>query len=101
MRRDCSITDGHRDEIKQNFYFEKGTSKVQWPNSKHNSNPSLAVDCVPWPEKWSSVEAFDELKEIVWEEWAMMKDEGLTDNFNLVWGGDWKSFCDRPHWELR
>ena len=44
---DITILEGHRDEEKQNEYFNKGVSKVKFPNSKHNSNPSMAVDATP------------------------------------------------------
>lgn len=107
-RRDCSITEGFRDEAKQDYYFKVGTSKVKWPDSKHNSEPSMAVDCVPWPEKWDSKEAFFELRDIVLEEWDRMKSQGVTSDFELRWGGDWDSdgdfedqtFNDYPHYEL-
>tara|TARA_R110000772_G_scaffold159893_1_gene271073 strand:+ start:774 stop:1091 length:318 start_codon:yes stop_codon:yes gene_type:complete len=100
--------EGHRDELKQDYYFKIGTSKVQYPDSKHNSTPSLAVDCTPWPEKWSSEAAFHELRVIILDEWNRMKDQGLTEGFDLRWGGDWDSdgdfddqtFNDLPHWEL-
>jgi len=107
-RRDCSITEGHRDKLKQNYYFKIETSKVQWPDSKHNSTPSMAVDCVPYPEMWDSKKAFFELREIVLEEWAIMEEQGLTEGYELRWGGDWDSdgdfddqtFNDYPHWEI-
>lgn len=38
---------GYRDQEAQNSAFASGHSKKQWPHSKHNSSPSLAVDlCV-------------------------------------------------------
>jgi len=104
--RDCSVTEGHRDKVKQNYYFKTGTSKVQWPDSDHNSIPSMAVDCVPYPELWSSKAAFFELREVVLAKWSTMEDEGLTDGYVLKWGGDWdddgdfddQTFNDYPHW---
>lgn len=48
LNRDCSIICGHREEEDQNKAFEEGRSKVQWPNSKHNLIPSLAVDVAPY-----------------------------------------------------
>jgi len=45
---DCTIVCGHRGEIEQNEAFANGYSKLQWPNSKHNSMPSDAVDAVPY-----------------------------------------------------
>lgn len=108
IRTDCSITQGTRGREAQTLVFERGLSRVEWPNSKHNSTPSMAVDVVPWPEKWSSVPAFLKLKDIVLDEWAKMKQENLTQGFTLRWGGDWdgdgdrkdQTFDDLPHWEL-
>ena len=106
--RDCSITEGHRGMEAQKYVFSRGLSKVDWSDSKHNLIPSLAVDAVPWPEKWSSEKAFLELRIIIQQEWPKMKQEGATEGYRLRWGGDWdmdgdrndQSFHDLPHWEL-
>jgi len=45
---DFSIIEGHRTKEKQDDYFNNGASKVQWPNSKHNSLPSKAGDAAPY-----------------------------------------------------
>ncbi len=107
-RRDCSVTEGHRDGAKQDQYYYQGVSKVKWPNSKHNIQPSFAIDLVPWPEKWDSETAFLDLHKTAMEEWDKMTGEGLTGGFLLRWGGDWDSdgdrtdqtFNDLPHYEL-
>ena len=44
---DCSVICGHREAKEQNEAFASGNSKIQWPDSKHNSIPSLAVDVAP------------------------------------------------------
>lgn len=106
--RDCSITCGHRNEVDQNQVYEKRLSRVRWPNSKHNSLPSMAVDVVPWPEKWESESAFLDLYEVIRDSWASMVAENLTEDYCLRWGGDWdgdgdrkdQTFDDLPHWEL-
>lgn len=46
---DFSIIEGHRDEATQDEYYFTGKSKVQYPGSKHNKFPSLAVDIAPFP----------------------------------------------------
>lgn len=48
----CTIQTGHRPEWEQNEAYEKKTSTVRWPDSKHNKLPSLAVDVVPFPIVW-------------------------------------------------
>lgn len=45
---DCSVTEGHRTQEKQDDYFDNGKSKVSWPDSKHNTSPSDAFDLVPY-----------------------------------------------------
>ena len=45
---DCTVVCGHRGEQEQNEAYENGYSQLQWPNSKHNSTPSKAVDVVPY-----------------------------------------------------
>ena len=48
---DFGVVCGVRSEKEQNKAFAEGKSKVQYPNSKHNLVPSLAVDIVPWDGK--------------------------------------------------
>ena len=45
---DVLIVDGHRGEKEQNDAFRRGTSKLRYPNSKHNKKPALAFDAVPF-----------------------------------------------------
>ena len=45
---DFSIVTGHRNKEEQNRLYQQGFSKLKWPNGKHNSNPSLAVDVAPY-----------------------------------------------------
>lgn len=46
---DCSILVGHRNEEDQNDAFDRGASKVRYPDSKHNRSPSLAADVDVYP----------------------------------------------------
>lgn len=94
---------GHRDQAGQEAAFKAGASKLRWPKSKHNSVPSLAVDLAPlagggvsWD--WAHYHA---VAPVIKDEWAKMRAEGIVPpGVGLVWGGDWKSFRDGPHWEL-
>lgn len=45
---DCTIVCGHREKPEQDKAFAEGKSKLQYPNSKHNKIPSLAVDAAPY-----------------------------------------------------
>lgn len=41
---DFGISCGHRGETEQDALYFSGKSKVKFPNSKHNANPSKAFD---------------------------------------------------------
>jgi len=47
-RYDFTVICGHRGEEDQNKAVQEGNSKLQFPNSKHNTIPSLAVDLAPY-----------------------------------------------------
>lgn len=101
--RDISIIQGHRDEATQNKYYERGVSKVQWPNSYHNRSPSLAVDVQPAPYNEATLR--EDLSYIAGMFVGIGKEMGL----NIRWGGDWdrdgetadNNFDDLFHFELR
>lgn len=54
---DIKLLHGHRDQATQNQLFADGLSKLQWPDSRHNTHPSMAVDVAPWPipQKWGEL----------------------------------------------
>lgn len=90
---DFTVICGHRGEEEQNKAFAEGKSKLKFPNSKHNSRPSMAVDLAPYPINWNDKEAFKRLSILI-KKIASDKQIGIT------WGGDWKRFRDLPHYEL-
>lgn len=89
-----------RDRDTQDAHFNKGTSKVRYPNSAHNIGE--AVDIVHGLFHW----------EMSRSEWSLLGVLGklALDRVNaqlpkerklaLTWGGDWKSFWDPAHWEI-
>lgn len=90
---DCSILCGHRGQQEQNEAFETGKSKLQWPMSRHNSIPSTAVDCSPYPLNWSDTQAFKDLA-------AIIKSTAMQLGIEVTWGGDW-AMRDMDHWQLK
>ena len=66
--------------------------------SKHNYTPSLAVDIAPWKSgkgiDWDDIDRFKELAVVV-------KKAADTVGVAIQWGGDWKTFKDWPHWEIK
>lgn len=102
--RDFVIVCGHRNEADQNKALAEGKSKVAFPNSKHNSMPSLAVDIAPYTGRaidWNDAKAFAALAGFVC---GIAAARGVK----LRWGGDWNSdgatsderFVDLPHLEV-
>ena len=104
---DCTILEGHRNKEKQYLAYAKKASKHRWPNSKHNSLPSKAVDVAPWPipyewgENWKDRVKFYELKAIIFYVAAQK-------GYKIRYGGDWdmdydykdNTFDDLVHFEL-
>ena len=98
---DCSIIEGHRSAERQNKLFEEGRTKVKYPHGRHNSNPSRAVDVVPYPIDWDDRARFHLFAGFVI---GIAQSMGIK----LRWGGDWNmnfevddnNFDDFPHFEL-
>ena len=100
---DCTILEGHRCKKNQDLYFYRGLSKVKWPNSKHNADPSRAVDVVPYVVGKLS---FDMLDCCYFAGYVKAVADRL--GIKIRWGGDWNrddcisnnSFQDLVHFEL-
>lgn len=97
---DFTVLCGHRSKDEQDAAFASGHSKLPWPWSKHNLFPSLAVDIAPYPIDWNDEARFIALSGEVKRAWGAMTD-AAKQRYDLSWGGDWVSFRDLPHWELR
>jgi len=105
---DCTVLTGHRGQIEQDKHFEAGTSKVKWPDGKHNKRPSEAIDIAPWPipENWGE----NHWKDMVhfYEFAAIVRYEANRLGIKIRWGGDWdgdgdykdQTFDDLIHFEL-
>lgn len=98
---DCTILCGVRDQAEQDRLFEEGKSRVLFPNSSHNSNPSMAVDVAPWPVDWTDTERFIYFG-------GYVKGVAMRMGVPIRWGGDWDGdfqvrdnrFNDLVHFEL-
>lgn len=56
QRLDISAVCGHRGQAAQEQAFAAGNSDKHWPDSRHNTLPSTAVDVTPYPQMWSDPE---------------------------------------------
>jgi len=120
---DFSIVEGHRPVEKQFDYFKRGRKEIDgvWKivnkrkvithidgykkKGKHNYDPSLAVDIVPWisgkGQDWNDLERFRRITYFI-------KGIAFANGIDLRIGGDWdgdfyindQSFHDIPHLEL-
>lgn len=90
---DFMIIQSARTREEQEADFIKGTTKAHWGQSAHDFNPSYAVDCAPLPLNWSNITAFKNMADVV-------KSAAAHLNVRIVWGGDWHSIKDFPHFEL-
>ena len=104
---DFAVICGHRDQLAQMEAFAMGNSKRQWPNSIHNTYPSMAVDLAPYPIDWKDSLAFARLAGLMFAAHAEMS-KTMAIPEKLRWGGDWdrdgesndQSFMDIGHFEL-
>lgn len=100
---DFTVIEGHRGREAQEDAYKRGASKVRFPNSAHNRQPSCAIDVIPYPFKgWNDADAW---REIAKGFFAAAKLEDIT----IRWGGNWSTksatdkgtgFVDMPHFEL-
>lgn len=100
-RWDCTILCGYRGKEDQDEAVRTGKSKRPWPTSKHNRQPSPAVDVAPYPVDWNDTARF---ARFIGRVEAVAEDLG----YEVVWGADWdrdgytkdESFIDMPHLEV-
>lgn len=98
------IIEGHRGEEAQNKYFSEGKSKVKWPEGKHNTMPSKAVDIAPLINgkiEWNNIQQFAFMNGIVKGVAYLLGikiRQGIDFNMNNIVTDD--KFKDAPHVEL-
>ena len=86
---DCTVFSGHRDQDEQNELQRMGRSKLKFPHSSHNENPSRAVDVAPWPIVWNDRERATYFA-------GFVKGIAYSKGIPIRWGGDWDG-----DWEVR
>ena len=99
---DFTVIEGHRSLEKQMEYFKKGTSRIDGvtKKGKHNHLPSLAVDCIPYKKGHNPFDGSKE-SDIMFNKMAeVFKQKAKELNIKIVWGGDWRTLVDKPHFEL-
>lgn len=98
--KDCIIICGARTLEDQKKAFAGGFSKLDGvaKKSEHQVSKekplSTAIDSLPCPLAWDDARGHTEFARYVL---AKAKSMGIK----LEWGGDWKTFKDRPHFQLK
>ena len=108
---DNTVICGHRGKVAQIIAYTKRSSKLNWPDSKHNNllykKPcSLAIDAAPYDNKIKGID-WNDLPRIYYFAGRVVQkasDLGIP----LRWGGDWdqdtetkdNTFNDLVHFEL-
>ncbi len=82
---DVSLLYGYRDREEQNGMYENGTSKLKYPDSKHNRRPSLAVDIQPYPRPDNE----NDLRAALGYMAGLCKIIANNHGWTIRWGGDW------------
>lgn len=87
-----NVAEGLRSEAKQREYVKQGKSRTM--QSKHLIGK--AVDLYPLTMNRKEVDwsRFEDLAELMFQ---MAKELDVE----IVWGGNWKSFVDKCHFELK
>lgn len=85
---DCSILVGYRNELQQNEAYENGKSQLKFPESKHNKDPSWAVDVAPYPIDWNDIPRFISFAKFVLETAKLLR-INCDIKHCVRWGGDW------------
>ena len=107
---DLIVICGHRTKAEQQKAYDHGMSKVQWPDSKHNTDPSIAVDIGPYIKDlpghipWSNKMIWKSLYSLMME---VSDDLDIPLRSGIDWNGDGvfvdidptESFWDAPHYE--
>lgn len=103
---DFTIVCGYRNEEDQEKAFVKGASTKHWPDSKHNTLPSKAVDVGPYHPLFKNVD-WENTPRFIYLA-AFIMGIAHAKGIKIRWGGDWdgdsfmrdQKFHDRPHLEL-
>jgi len=114
---DFSVLYGHRSQELQFKLYQKGRKKIngRWrvsdkskivtyrdgykKLSKHNFGIARALDIAPYPIDWKNLKRFYYMAGVFVACANRLKWEGVIDK-TIVWGGNWISFKDYPHFQI-
>lgn len=104
---DFRIVCTYRNREEQNDAFNAKKSMLQWPNSKHNSLPSMAVDIAPYPVDYKNKGKFLLLAGMFMGIGKLLKEDKIITHsprvgadFNMNNDPEDDNFKDLPHLEI-
>ena len=101
-RIDFTVIEGYRTRERQKELFDKGFSRIDGisKKGKHNYFPSRAVDIIPYKKGHNPFDGSKESEKMFNELAEEFKKVAKELNIDIVWGGDWESFKDLPHFQI-
>jgi peptidoglycan L-alanyl-D-glutamate endopeptidase CwlK len=98
LRIDFTVICGTRGRAEQERAKRAGNSRAGFGQSPHNYKPSFAFDFIPSPfDGWEDPATIPQMIKIA----GIMKEEAQRLAIGIEYGGDWKSFKDYPHVQLK
>jgi peptidoglycan L-alanyl-D-glutamate endopeptidase CwlK len=85
---DCTIVEGYRNQEDQEKAFAAGNTKLHYPYGKHNHQPSMAVDVMPYPINYDDTKLLLFFGGYVLGLAQRLKEEGKMEH-SVRWGGSW------------
>ena len=95
---------GVRTAEDQKEIYDRGASKCDGYNKKSYHQSGNALDIVIYDKTVEGMyddEKLNYIGGVGKRIWGEMYREGKLEDFIPHWGGDWRSFVDKPHWELK
>ena len=93
---------GLRTADQQNKLFENGFSKCDGYEKKSFHQSGRAVDVIPYIKGKNIYKMKEAEKQLLFHKVAVcMLEASNKEGVRLNWGGNWTSWLDRPHFEIR
>jgi peptidoglycan L-alanyl-D-glutamate endopeptidase CwlK len=93
---------GLRTADEQNKLFENGFSKCDGYEKKSFHQSGRAVDVIPYIKGKNVYNMKETEKQLLFHKVAVcMLEASNKEGVRLNWGGNWSSWLDRPHFEIR
>lgn len=93
---------GLRTADEQNKLFENGFSKCDGYEKKSYHQSGKAIDVIPYIKGKNIYSMSKKDQEIAFSKVAVcMLQASALEGVKLEWGGNWKGWLDRPHFEIR